>query len=442
MIKKTCILVSAVLIIMSLNVTWAFASGRPVFVPVHNEEELESLNNSSSSSNIYVVSGCVKVMKTVSLTSDKVFGFGQDPLADHGTIIIEDGGKLVLDMKNMEINPNGQEPFIVVRKGGKLSIKSGTVRAPLIYDYKYAGIIVEEGGLCEVGDDAFLDKGERPVEAVISGKFSGGGSPDTETPDYEEDNENEHEYKEIYYGEVVKVDKNKNMTIYFTMPVISKDVQSLKVQSFDGEKWVDRVSYEQDEHMPDGFFRYSPDNIKEYLSWNHRNGKQSFLSFPEVWTEETADKNVNYRIIYYYQNFTETSEPVSVHIPRTSEPMPFTTEHDYDDLDGNRGGVGHGKSERVPVKPDEEEKTQVGPEVKPQETADGKAEEPQKAAENPVEIYSEEEKKQTLNSGENIDSVQNTGGEIKGIVHATMATLCLAAGAYAVTVILKKRKHK
>ena len=69
-------------------------------------------------------------------------------------------------------------------------------------------------------------------------------------------------------------------------------------------------------------------------------------------------------------------------------------------------------------------------------------EEHQKAAEEPVEIYPEEEKKKTLNSGENIDSVQNAGGEIKGIVQATMATLCLAAGAYAVTVILKKRKHK
>ena len=472
MLKKSAITLFICINMIMFSAAPAFA-WVPNFTMIKTQDELEAIVENENPGVMYALSGQVEVNKSINLKTDNMFVLTPNTDDIGGTIVIEDGGELIIDAPEIYTNADGRTNLIRVKKGGKLVLKSGTLTRPTsIWPETASTAVIEEGGICEVYKGFELNYKDWDFKYLIDGEVTYIDGPyDPGEPEEPE----EPEYIEDYYGEVVKVDESELMTIYFAMPVLDEDIKGLTVQSFDGEKWNDRIYYDQDEYMPEGYFRYSPDEVVEYLSWNHRNCKRSFLAYPEKWIEETAGEYVTYRIIYHYEDDYEMSQPVDILIPETGEPMPFTTEHDYDDVDGNRGGIGQGESERHPVpdkpegtpevkpepgipakpeakpepeipakpeakpefKPETPEKPEVKPEVKPQVRP-----EIQETPEQTVVLPEVTEKPETENKEDNSISEEkrSEGIATTGIVIATGATGCVAGAAYGISKLIMHLK--
>lgn len=477
MLKKTTIVLLICINLVMLSVVPVFA-WTPNFSVVTTEDELADLTVNEKPGEINVISGQVKITKSINLKTNSMLVIGQDPQADEGTIVIENGGELVIDAPLIKTIASGETNLIRVKKGGRLILKSGSLERPIsIWNETQSTAVIEEGGVCEVYNGFKLIYDDWDFKYLIDGKITYvDGQDEPEDPEDPEEPEVpvEPEYTECY-GEVVKTDNKRLMTIYFAMPLLNEEIESLTVQSFDGSSWNDRIHYDQDEYMPDGFFRYSPDNVIEYLSWNHRKKPQSFLAFPEMWTEETAGQYVTYRIIYNYEDDYEMSNPIEILIPETGNPMPFTTENDYDDVDGNRGGIGQGESERHPVpdKPDNKPETEVKPESEMEPEISAKPEnevvpeipaEPEneakpetvpeqenavpdkteKPVQKPESEMVQEENKHNTSHKDNTSIYKETDSDINaipGVAVAITVTIGAAGSAYVIARTIKKKRR-
>lgn len=493
--RVTAILIMA-FVLTAYSAVHASAWSPPVMNTVDSLEKLEQLNESSAGAD-YIIEGTINVNKKVELSFEHSIVLFQDSIAG-STIVIEEGGELVIDAPEVrEIYTTGNFALINVKPGGKLVLKRGAIPGTAIRD-GIPTVVVEDGGVCELYNNfEIMLNVFHTFEDAISGEIT--RIDDSLKSDSEGGKPVQHEEKDIYTGRVVYMDKEHQISMFFTVPELTRDISSIRVERKNpyiktDTLWETLCTYERekDNETPENivFKHIVPKNnpadgeypFIEYFSWNQNiNGKNvSNIRVPDVWNKNIAGKTVTYRMVYEYDDKTkadfETCE-IDIVMPENENEIPYTSGEEYGDIGGNRSGIVQGESERIPPGVNNPE-TEIKPEIKPvlpvipsqeQKTdpedekilSESSDNEGNKAAGSEKKnifpempdikgnISEPEVKKEVReepvfyddNTSMYKDVVSATNA-IPGIVIATTATIGIAGSAYGVTRVIKRRKSK
>ena len=491
--KRMTAIFIMVLVLTAYTVVPASAWTPPGMIYVNSVEELEELNNSVSGKN-YVIQGDIQVNRKIELSFDHSVVIYQNG----GVINIEKGGELVIDTPEVkEVYPQGNITFINVKPGGKLVLKRGLIPGSAIRN-GVPTVVVEKGGTCELHSVFKIDINEHHTfKDAITGEIT--RIEDSSVPDIGGGKPSVPETEKQYTGEVVCMDADYQMSLFFTLPELSSDISRIRVErkvseAFESARialWKPLYRYEREED------RETPENVVfkhliqkenpesgekiniEYFSWNGiKNGQDvSYIRVPETWNEEISGKTVSYRLIYEYIDKTKEefiTEEINIKMPETGDEIPYTSGAEYGDLGGKRSGICQGENERnpLPITPDKNHlpdakpltpflpEKEPGTEVNPEkelgtEVIHDRLEETalmpeitsivtEVMSQDGFETMIKDEGVVTFHEDETIiyKDTDSTAGAFSGIIIATGSTICIAGGAYAVTRVIKKRKQK
>ena len=345
---------------MSLNVfAW-----QPSFIYVKSVDDL--INMSKASAGTYYISEHIDIEEDLVLEGNVqgVTGAGK-------SISVKSGATLTIDMPNFEFMGNGYDSHVIeVEEGGHLILKRGAAQVIVSDPVKCSAFKIKEGGECKIykdtfklytdetksingifdGEYTFVDKdgNEIPVESENPGGSENPGNPDNpDNPDGPNTPvDPEIPEKDYIKTEVAEVKEGGVVHIFVTFPTPETVIESITIQKKVNDEWMDSLKYDLVYSVGDLIY----ENKETLLSsWSHTQRPYSFLRYTEQWTEDNAGKETVLRIKYNDSDKEYFSDETSIVMPDTGNIKEFNINFDeYNIVDGNRGGIGQGESDREP----------------------------------------------------------------------------------------------